>query len=72
MRTLTTMGGIETFVTLREGKWLTEHDAEKVYRKDLTEREQLIAQGMVRKGLLNRHIRNGETYYTKNVNKVMS
>lgn len=72
MRTFTVSGGIETFVTLREGKWLEKHEAEKVYKADLTEREQYIAKQLCKKGILNLHVRGGKTFYTRNVNKAIS
>lgn len=72
MRTVLVSGGIETFVTVRESKWLDSHSDDRVYKTDLTEREQLIAQQLVRKGVLNRHVREGKTYYTRNTNKAVS
>lgn len=73
MRTVLVSGGIETFVNIRESKWLDEHAEEsKVYKDDLTEREKVIATQLVRKGVLNLHVREGKTYYTRNINKVMS
>ena len=72
MRTITVSGGIETFVTLREGKWLEKHDADRVYKADLTERERYIAKELCKKGVLNLHVREGKTFYTRNINKVAS
>lgn len=72
MRTFTVSGGIETFVTLREGQWLDKHVEVRVYKDDLTEREQYIAKQLCKKGILNLHVREGKTFYTRNVNKVVS
>jgi hypothetical protein len=72
MRTVTVSGGIDTFVTLREGKFLEKHADDRVYKDDLTEREQYIAKQLCKKGVLNLHVREGKTFYTRNINKVMS
>ena len=72
MRTFTVSGGIETFVTLNEGKWLEKHVADKVYKADLSEREKYMAKQLCKKGILNLHVREGKTFYTRNVNRVVS
>lgn len=70
MRSILTAGGIHTFLTIREGKFLASHEDLKVYKSELTERERTIANQLVRKGVLNRFVREGKMYYTRNVNKV--
>jgi hypothetical protein len=72
MRTFTVSGGIETFVTLQEGKWLDTHAEDRVYKADLNERERWVAKQLCKKGILNLHVREGKTFYTRNVNKVVS
>lgn len=69
MRLILTAGGINTFINVRESKFLETHDTMPIHKKDLTEREKLIATQLCRKGVLNRHIRGGNTFYTLNVNK---
>ena len=72
MRTVLVSGGIETFTTVRESKWLDDNAGDRVYKEELSEREKLVAQQLVRKGVLNRHVREGKTYYTRNTNKAVS
>lgn len=69
MRTVLLAGGIETFLTVREGKFLDDHATDTIHKKDLTSREKLIANQMVHKGVLNRHVRSGNTFYSLNINK---
>jgi len=72
MRTFTVSGGIETFVTLQEGKWLDTHAEDRVYKADLNERERWVAKQLCKKGILNLHVREGKTFYTRKVKKVES
>lgn len=72
MRSVTVSGGIQTFITLREGKWLDEHEIDRVAKDDLTEREQVIAQQLVHKGVLNKIVEDKKVFYTRNINRFKS
>lgn len=72
MRTVTVSGGIETFVTLQEGIWLDKYTEPKVYKDDLNERERYMAKTLCKKGILNLHVREGKTFYTRNTNRLIS
>lgn len=70
MRTILTVGGIQTFISTSEAEFLESHDTHKINNDELTEREQEIAFKLCSNGILNRHIRSGKLHYTLNVNKL--
>jgi FixJ family two-component response regulator len=72
MRTFTVAGGIQTFIALHEGRWLDDHAAERVFKDELSERDQVIAQSLVARGVLNKQIAEGRIFYTRNINRMVS
>jgi len=70
MRTILVSGGIRTFITLHEGAWLDAHSEDQVYKNQLSDRDQVIAQSLVSKGVLNKHMKDQQVFYTRNTNRM--
>jgi hypothetical protein len=70
MRTVLTTGGIPTFVSSQESKFLEQFEDRPVYKKSLNERDAEIARSLNSRGVLQRFKdhENG-IYYTMNQNR---
>jgi hypothetical protein len=66
MKSILLSGGIQTFISVTESELISTHGGNVIKKEDLSEREQVIAHGLVRKGVFERRIRDGKTYYTSN------
>jgi len=64
MKLVETPGGINVFLSNREFK-LWENLCEEQCKNDLSEREQYVAQELVRKGVVKRSIKENKTYYSR-------
>tara|TARA_B100000085_G_scaffold168103_1_gene152935 strand:- start:682 stop:906 length:225 start_codon:yes stop_codon:yes gene_type:complete len=71
MRAMITKGGIHTWINTRENKFLEEkfNQVDILFKEDLNEREQFLAQSLVGRGVLERKIKEKKTSYKLNINK---
>ena len=72
MRTVTTIGGFETFISLHESEFLNKFNGESIQKEKLNERDQEIARLLTNRGILARHINEEGIYYVRDVNKGIS
>jgi len=70
MRSMITKGGIQTWINVRENKFIQENfdGVELLEGKDLSERDQYIAQTLVSRGVLDKTVNGREVAYKLNVN----
>ena len=72
MRSVLTLGGIETFISIYEGDLLARFkmdEDKKIFASDLDERQTELAEGMLKKGVLDVNEDNGNKYYFLNINR---
>lgn len=72
MRSVLTLGGIETFISIYEGDLLARFEMDedkKIFASDLDERQTELAEGMLKKGVLDVNEDNGNKYYFLNINR---
>lgn len=72
MRSVLTLGGIETFISIYEGDLLARFDMDedkKIFAHELDERQTELAEGMARKGILEVDGHDEQKYYFLNVNR---
>jgi hypothetical protein len=72
MRSVLTLGGIETFISIYEGDLLARFGADedkKIFAIELDERQTELAEGMARKGVLEVNENNEGKYYYLNINR---
>ena len=70
MRSMITKGGIYTCINVRENKFIEEKfdNVELLEKKELSEREQYIAQTLVGRGVLDKTTDGKEVAYKLNIN----
>ena len=70
MRAMVTKGGIYTWINVRENKFIEEKfdNVELLEKKELSEREQYIAQTLVGRGVLDKTTDGKEVAYKLNIN----
>ena len=70
MRAMITKGGIYTWINVRENKFIEEKfdNVELLEKKELSEREQYIAQTLVGRGVLDKTTDGKEVAYKLNIN----
>lgn len=72
MRSVLTRGGIETFISVYEGDLLARFEADedkKIFASELDERQTELAEGMLKKGVLEVNEEAGNKYYFLNINR---
>ena len=72
MRSVLTRGGIETFISVYEGDLLARFEADedkKIFANELDERQTELAEGMLKKGVLEVNEEAGNKYYFLNINR---
>ena len=72
MRSVLTLGGIETFISVYEGDLLARFEMDedkKIFASELDERQTELAEGMLKKGVLDVNEDNGHKYYFLNINR---
>mgnify|MGYP003346643373 FL=1 len=72
MRSVLTLGGIETFISIYEGDLLARFEMDedkKIFASELDERQTELAEGMLKKGVLDVNEDNGNKYYFLNINR---
>lgn len=72
MRSVLTVGGIETFISIYEGDLLARFEMDedkKIFASELDERQTELAEGMLKKGVLDVNENNGNKYYFLNINR---
>ncbi len=70
MRAMVTKGGIHTWISVRENKFIEENfdQIELLEQKELSEREQYIAQTLVGRGVLAKTVDGKDVAYKLNIN----
>ena len=72
MRSVLTLGGIETFISVYEGDLLARFEMDedkKIFASELDERQTELAEGMLKKGVLDVNEDDGNKYYFLNINR---
>ncbi len=72
MRSVLTLGGIETFISVYEGDLLARFEMDedkKIFANELDERQTELAEGMLKKGVLDVNEDAGNKYYFLNINR---
>ena len=72
MRSVLTVGGIETFISIYEGDLLARFEMDedkKIFASELDERQTELAEGMLKKGVLDVNEDGGNKYYFLNINR---
>lgn len=72
MRSVLTLGGIETFISVYEGDLLARFEMDedkKIFASELDERQTELAEGMLKKGVLDVNEDAGNKYYFLNINR---
>lgn len=72
MRSVLTLGGIETFISIYEGDLLARFEMDedkKIFASELDERQTELAEGMLKKGVLDVNEDSGNKYYFLNINR---
>ena len=72
MRSVLTLGGIETFISVYEGDLLARFEMDedkKIFASELDERQTELAEGMLKKGVLDVNEDGGNKYYFLNINR---